>query len=435
MSNIGSYLISTKYNDTVFTIGVPQVFKFGMGVSREAGYEAKKLGLKSILMIVDRKVAETKIFEEVKASIEGEGIKVYVTTHIHYEPTDTAIIEAYKEVKDLQIDGFLALGGGSTIDTAKALNLLYCYPADIMDYVSKPIGKGIPPPGPLKPLIAIPTTAGTGSETTPTIVLDIEKLKLKTGIRHAYIRPTVALVDPLTTITMPPMVTASSALDVLTHAAESLTAHPYTARPALKSPDERPVYVGATPIGDIFAIEAIKWVNKYIRRAYANPYDMEARYYLALGASIAGIGFGHVGVHVPHSMAYPIAGKVKKWHPPDYEFGYPIVPHGIAVTIPAPYAFKYLTPYNYEKFIMFAKAVGLDVEGLTIRELGEVIYEYLIELLEDLKIPTTLKEIGFGKEDLNDLVEGTLAQRGLLARAPKTITKEDIQEIFLEMIE
>jgi len=184
------------------------------------------------------------------------------------------------------------------------------------------------PPGPLKPLIAIPTTAGTGSESTAVAVIDIKKLKVKTGISNPYIRPTVALIDPLTTITMPPMVTASSGLDVLNHAIESYTARPYTSKPRSQSPGERSVYSGATPLGDIFGEKAIEWVSNYLRRAYASPLDIEARYYMMLAASIAGIGFGHVGVHVPHAMAYPIAGMVRSYYPEDYDFGYPIAPTG-----------------------------------------------------------------------------------------------------------
>jgi alcohol dehydrogenase len=301
------------------------------------------------------------------------------------------------------------LGGGSTIDTAKVLNLLYTYPSDLFDYINRPIGKGLIPPGPLKPLIAIPTTAGTGSESTSVAVIDVLKLKVKTGISNPYLRPTVALIDPLTTVTMPPMVTASTGLDVLNHAIESLTARPYTTRPAYKNPLERPVYAGSTPLADVFGLKAIEWVHKYLRRAVANPYDMEARYYMMLAASIAGIGFGHAGVHVPHAMAYPIAGMIRRWYPEDYEFGYPITPHGISTAIPAISSLKYLAPYNHEKFASVCEILGLDVKGLTPVEIGKVIGEYYTKLLEDLKVPTSLRELDYSSSDLEALINGTLA--------------------------
>jgi len=431
---MSSYIVYTGVNDSVFTINLPFI-KFGFGVAKEVGYEAKRLGLKKVLLVVGKRLLQTKLYEEIKYSIENENIKVYVTDKVHIEPEDQAILECYREIKSLDIDGFVAFGGGSTIDTAKTLNLLYTYPADLMDYINKPIGKGIIPPGPLKPLIAIPTTAGTGSETTSVAVIDILKLKVKTGISNPYMRPTVALIDPLTTITMPPMVTASSGLDVLNHAIESYTAKPYTSRPSLKSPSERPVYVGSTPVGDIFALKAIEWVNKYLRRAVANPYDMEARYYMALAASIAGIGFGHAGVHVPHSMAYPIAGMIRRWYPEDYEFGYPIAPHGISTAIPAVSAFKYLAPYNYEKFSDVCKALGYPYESIEQTTIGKLLNEYYIKLLEDLKIPTNLRELDFNKSDLEMLINGTLAQQRLISLSPKQITKKDLEKIFIELLD
>ncbi len=428
-----SYLTHSNQTDPVFTISLPQVIKFGFGVSREAGYEAKRLGIKKALLVVGERVAETKLLEEVKGSLEEAGVSVRVLTKVKIEPEDEALLEAYREIKDEELDGFIALGGGSTIDTAKVLNLLHTYPRPLEDYINKPIGKGISPPGPLKPLIAIPTTAGTGSESTSVAVLDVKKLKVKTGISNPHLRPTVALIDPLTTITMPPMVTASSGLDILNHAIESFTAHPYTSKPAIRNPGERPVYSGATPLGDMFAVKAMEWVRRYLWRAYADPYDLEARYYMMLGASIAGIGFGHVGVHVPHAMGYPIAGMVRTYYPEDYEFGYPIAPHGIATAIPAGPTFKHLAPYNQPKFSQVLKLLTGE-ETSDPKEIGEGILEYYLHILESLRIPTDLRELGFNKNDLEDLVNGTLKQQRLLSISPKKITKRDLEAIFKELL-
>ncbi|MGC9072212.1 MAG: alcohol dehydrogenase, partial [Acidilobus sp.] len=240
------------------------------------------------------------------------------------------------------------------------------------------------------------------------------------------------IVDPLTTVTMPPMVTASTGLDVLNHAIESITAHPYTARPAVSAPSERPVYAGSTPIGGLF-LPVITWAAKYIRRAYADPYDIEARYYMSLGASLAGLGFGHAGVHVPHAMAYPIAGMVREWRPPDYDFDYPIVPHGISTAIPAAYAFRFLTPYNEDKFRLVAGSLGVDESG-TPRQVGERIFDFYVKLLEDLHVPTSLRDVGFTKADLDKLVEGAWAQQRLLVLSPKALSKDDLRSLFSEML-
>ena len=234
-----------------------------------------------------------------------------------------------------EFDAVVALGGGSMLDTAKAVNLYRTYPADLLEYVNAPIGKGKPVPGPLKPLIALPTTAGTGSETTTVIVMDFLDLHVKTGISHQHIRPTVALVDPLNSLSAPAAVTANTGLDVLTHAAESFTIKPYNMRPKTKDPAARPPYIGSNPISDLWSEKAIEWVGTYLRRAYYNGVDVEAKSHMAMAATFAGIGFGNAGVHIPHALGYPIAGMVKGWVPPGYGTEEPMVPHGLSVALTA----------------------------------------------------------------------------------------------------
>jgi alcohol dehydrogenase len=431
MSN-ANYIAYTPTNDSVFVIEVPRI-KFGLGAVKEVGFEAKRLGLKSVLLVVGKRLSQSKLTEEVIQKLEEASISVKKIEEVKVEPDDEALIEAYKKIKDERVDGFVALGGGSTIDTAKVLDLLHTYPAELSEYINAPIGKGSVPPGPIKPLIAIPTTAGTGSESTAVAVLDVKSLKVKTGISNPYIRPAVALVDPLTTLTLPPMVTASTGLDVLNHAIESFTSRPYTSRQIPESPLKRAVYAGSTPVGDIFASKAIEWVNRYLRRAVANPNDIEARYYMMLGASIAGIGFGHAGVHLPHAMAYPIAGMVEKWYPPDYDFGYAIVPHGISTAIPAAYAFRYLAKFYPERFAEVLRIMGIETSNDP-KEISETISEYYLHLLEDLSIPTKLRDIGFSESHLDKLVEGTLAQRRLLEQSPKRLSREELKKIFMEAI-
>lgn len=428
-----SYLASTSQTDSVFAINVPQV-KFGVGVTDEVGYEAKRANIKKALFVVGPRLSETDLAQKVVSSLEEENIIVERISKIKIEPDDNAILEAYRDIKGKKIDGFISLGGGSTIDTAKILNLLHTYPEDLNAYINKPVGKGLNPPSLLKPHIAIPTTAGTGSETTSVAIFDVLKMKAKTGISNPSIRPTIALVDPMNTVSLPPMITASTGLDVLNHAIESYTSHPYTAKPPIKNPAERAVYSGATPVGDIFGEQAIKWVHDYLRRAYLNSSDIEARYYLMLASSVAGIGFGHVGVHVPHAMGYPIAGMIRKWFPENYEFGYPIIPHGIGTAIPGAYAFRYLAPYSPQRFENVAKFFGIETEGMSIHKIADSIHGYYLSLLNDLRIPSTLGELDFTADDIEKLTDGAMAQQRLISLSPKRISRKDIESIFSDAI-
>ena len=424
-------IVNTPFNDGVFAINVPSL-KFGMESTRDVGYEAKRLGIHDALIVVDPHLESSLVYDTVKKALEKESIDSATTTTVRVEPEDTIVLEAFQAIRGKTIDGFISIGGGSTIDTAKMLNLLYSYPRDLLDYVNKPIGQGIGPSGPLKPHIAVPTTAGTGSESTSVAILDISAIKVKSGISHHYLRPEVAIIDPLNTLSLPPMVTASTGLNVLNHAIESFTAHPYTARAKVKEPANRPVYVGATPIGDIFAIQAVSWVHHFIRRAVAQPYDVEARYYMMLGASIAGIGFGHAGVHIPHAMGYPIAGMVRGWAPQDYEYGYALSPHGISTAIPAAYVFRNLANVDFDRFEQIARVLNL--RGESTRQLADNFFEYYIDLLTTLGIPTTLKELGFTPQDVDNLVAGTLAQQRLLSLAPIQVTEGVLKRLFDQAI-
>jgi hydroxyacid-oxoacid transhydrogenase len=267
--------------------------------------------------------------EVVCNSLKQNNIGFDVFSEVSVEPTDSSFKRAAEVACEGRYDSYVAVGGGSTIDTCKAANLYATYPADFFTYVNAPIGDGKPVPGPTKPLIAIPTTAGTGSETTGVAIFDYVEKHSKTGIAHRYLKPTLGIVDSDNTCTMPAAVAASSGLDVLSHALESYTAIPFDQRPKPNSPLERPAYQGANPISDIWAIKALELLAKYLLRAYADTTDDEARMRMLMASTIAGIGFGNAGVHLPHGMSYPVAGMVKSFEPSGYEVDHPIVPHGM----------------------------------------------------------------------------------------------------------
>lgn len=408
--------------------------KFGYGATEELGYELNRLKLKRVVVVSDQQLVATGMLTKIEKIMADAGIESVPYYKVGVEPTDVSFREAISFLSGKTFDGLVAVGGGSVIDTAKAMNLYGTYPADLLEYINPPIGKGTPVPGPLKPLIAVPTTAGTGSEATTVIVLDLLDLHLKTGISHYHIRPTMAIIDPLNTLTMPPMVTASSGMDVLTHAIESFTAVPYNTRFKPATPQQRPPYIGSNPIADLWSHKAIELGGAYLRRAMISPCDLDARYHMMAASTFAGIGFGNAGVHLPHALGYPIAGMVKNYFPPDYNASEPMVPHGISVTVTAPACFRFTAPAQRERHLMAAAALGYDTEKIPLQEAGDCLAQALIDLMKDIGFPNGIGELGYEEKDIPGLTEGAWKQQRLLTISPRKPTPQDLTEIFRQSI-
>jgi len=291
--------------------------RYGPGVTREVGQDLVDLGVRYALVVTDPKLTTLAPVQTVLSALHDAGVKTTLYDRVGVEPTDSSFRDAIDFAGSLAVDGIVAVGGGSVIDTAKAVNLYTTYPpADFLDYVNAPIGRAMPVPGSLKPLIAIPTTAGTGSETTGVSIFDLTDIHAKTGIASRRLKPTLGLLDPEHTRTMPRHVAASSGLDILSHAIESFTAIPYTSRPRPERPALRPAYQGSNPISDIWALQSLRIVAAYLVRAVEDPSDDTARAQMILAASYAGMGFGNAGVHLPHGMSYPVSGHVKCFRSP-----------------------------------------------------------------------------------------------------------------------
>src|SRR5437763_7504088 len=286
----------TPRHETIFTMEATPV-KFGRGASAEAGWELRRLGVRRAMLVTDPGVAGAGYPEQVQQAIEAEGIEVVVYDRARVEPTIESFQAAVDYALEHEVDGFVSVGGGSSIDTAKVANLVSTHPAPVMDYVNPPVGQGRKPPSALKPHLAIPTTSGTGSEATTVAVLDIPDIKVKTGISHRYLRPAQAIVDPELTRTLPAEVAAATGLDVVCHAAESFVSKPYDKRERPATPDERPPYQGANPVADGWSQKALEYGGRYLRRAGEDAEDVEARGLMMLAASMAGVGFGSAGVH------------------------------------------------------------------------------------------------------------------------------------------
>jgi hydroxyacid-oxoacid transhydrogenase len=424
--------------ENAFEMAVSSI-RFGTGVTREVGSDLKDLGVRSALVFADPKLRAMKtggagnVVQTVLESLEQHGITAAVYDRIRVEPSDESFLDAITFARETSHDGFVAVGGGSTMDTAKAANLYATHPPeDFLDYVNPPIGKGLPVPGPLKPLIAIPTTAGTGSETTGVSIFDYKRLHAKTGIASRRLKPTLGLLDPDNTRTMPAPVAASTGLDILSHAVESYTAMPYTDRPRPERPALRPAYQGANPISDIWSLEALRMVAAYLVRAVDDPEDEEARAQMLLAAAYAGVGFGNAGVHLPHGMSYPVSGNVKSYRAPGYDTDHPLVPHGFSVVLNAPAVFRFTGPSNPERHLEAAAALGADVSRCRNEDAGRVLADRITWFMQRLKTPNGLREVGYSSSDIPALVEGTLPQHRVTKLSPRPFTPEDLGRLFEE---
>jgi len=414
-------------NETVFTYGAPAL-KYGQGACEEIGYDLRQTGASRVLVLTDPGIAATGWPQRIVTGLESYGLRAEIFDGVHVEPTDVSMSKAVEFARGSgPWDAFVAVGGGSTIDTAKAVNLLTSNDGELMDYINPPVGGGRAPSSPLKPLVAVPTTTGTGSESTTVCVLDVLSLRVKTGISHLKLRPTLAVVDPRLTVTQPAGVTAASGMDILCHAAESYTAKEYT-RFERKKPEERVPYCGANPVADMFAERALTLLRDSLPAAVANGDDLEARANLSLAATFAGMGFGNAGVHIPHANAYPIAGQVRDFVPDGYPPGEPLVPHGMAVSLTAPEAFRFTFEAAPERHLRVAQLLGPDVERPG--EDADYLPNVLRSLMSRIGIPNGIGAVGYGESDVDGLVAGTLKQQRLLATAPRTATEEDLAGIF-----
>jgi hydroxyacid-oxoacid transhydrogenase len=421
--------MTSPANETAFTIDTSSI-KFGPGITGEAGSEMARLGAKRVMVVTDPQMANSEAVRIATDSLTRAKIEFTVFDQVSIEPTDSSLKEAIKFAVDGQFDGFLPVGGGSCIDTAKTANLFSTYPADFLEYVNAPIGKGTPVPGDLKPLVAVPTTAGTGSETTGVAIFDFEELGAKTGIAHRSLRPDVGLVDPDNTRSLPKMVAACSGFDVLCHGIESYTALPFSQREAPESPALRPAYQGANPISDVWALAALEMVGNSILPAVLDPNDTDARTNMAMAATFAGVGFGNAGVHLPHGMSYPVSGLVKEYRPDGYPEGKAIVPHGMAVILNAPAVFRYTASSNPERHMRAAQLLGADTKGAGPEDAGDLIAERLIFILKQTGVPNGLGGVGYTINDVPRLVEGTLPQHRVTKLAPRPTGADELTELF-----
>uniref|UniRef100_A0A3Q3XJJ6 Hydroxyacid-oxoacid transhydrogenase, mitochondrial n=1 Tax=Mola mola TaxID=94237 RepID=A0A3Q3XJJ6_MOLML len=429
----GAATCTVRKTDYAFEMASSNI-RYGEGVSREIGMDLQNLGARNVCLMTDKNLSLLPPVKAVLESLAKNGVKYKVYDSVRVEPTDASFKEAIAFAKNDSFDVFVAVGGGSVIDTCKAANLYACHPgADFLDFVNAPIGKGKPITGALKPLIAVPTTAGTGSETTGVAIFDFEPLKAKTGIASRAIRPTLGIVDPIHTLSMPERVAANSGFDVLCHALESYTALPYNQRsPCPPNPINRPAYQGSNPISDVWSRHALNVVAKYMKRAVRDPEDLEARSSMHLASVFAGIGFGNAGVHLCHGMSYPIAGNVKTHSAMGYSVEHPLVPHGLSVVLTSPAVFNFTAPMCPERHLEAAETLGTcaDVRQVKREDAGAVLADTLRNFLFELRVEDGLEAVGYTKDDIPALVKGTIPQERVTKLSPREHTEEDLSRLF-----
>lgn len=423
--------------------------RFGDGVTREVGMDLKNMKATKVAVFTDPNVANLFPMKMTIESLSSQqDLHFEIFDRVVTEPTEESWREAIAWSRQHDFSHFLAVGGGSVMDTAKAANLFTVYKdADLYDFINAPIGKGLAISQPLRPLIAVPTTAGTGSETTGTAILDITSKSFKTGIASRALKPTLGIVDTFNTETCPTAVHISAGLDVLFHSLESFTAIPYTERtPRPANPILRPAYQGSNPVADIFSFWALEQTVKYLPRVAKDKDNVEARRQLLLAASFAGIGFGNAGVHLCHGMSYPISGlnkKGPKYQHAGYQVNHPIIPHGISVALTGPAVFQFTAPSSPDRhrqaLAVFKHTTLLDQSITSIPDsaVGCHLFEAIASFLDGLGVPRGLEAVGYAKEDVPMLVEGTLPQRRVLDLAPGVgdVAGEDGREHLTRILE
>lgn len=427
----GDYFSSKRGRETLFTVD-PRPFKFGPGAIAELGLDARALDLRRVALFTDATVAQLAPTESALSSLRAAGVDYALYADSLVEPTDISFRAAAQFMREGDFDGVISIGGGSVIDTAKAANLYASHPAELLDYVNRPIGAGLPVPGPLKPHIACPTTAGTGSEATGVTVFDLLEQQVKTGISSKYLKPDLGIIDPEFTYSLPPLVTAATGFDVLTHAIESYTALPYIRRDKPVDPAKRPPYQGANPHSDLGSLEAIRLGGRYLLRAVTNGADREARHALAYAATIAGSSFGNAGVHIPHAMSYSVAGMIRDYRPDGWPAGHPLCPHGISVVVNAPAAFRFTAPHAPERHLAAALTLGAEHEASLVDDPGKLLADTLIALMRAAGIPNGLQALGYRPADIPALAAGGFKQQRLLTIAPCPVTETDLARLYAD---
>ena len=372
---------------------------FGTGTIEQVGAELRVPGATNAVIITDKTVAAAGWAEKVQAALGAAGILSIVWDGAEAEPSIEVGEKAIDFTRGGGFDSVVGLGGGSAMDIAKGAAVGLTNDGHIMRWIKEGFRH------PLAPLALCPTTAGTGSEVSDTAVFATPELKV--GLVSSMLYPDVALVDPGLTVSMPGPVTANTGIDALCHAIEGFQS------------------VQANPLTDAIALESMRLVNKYLRRAYCKGTDMEAREGMALASLLAGIVMGNADTTIGHACGYAYVYPATKLH----------YPHGFAIAITLPYVMEYNALAQFEKHAMIAEVLGEETEGLSLRDAAYLAPLAFKKLLEDLRLPTSLKEVGVEKDMIPMIAHNVLKSPNHCRRNPREVTEEGMMELFTHAYE
>jgi alcohol dehydrogenase class IV len=369
----------------------------GAGCSDQIGTEVKTLKGRKIFIATDPGIVKAGVLDHVLASLKKEGIAYAIFDSVEPEPPIQVVDKALAQMKKGKCDSVLGLGGGSSMDIGKLVAAMAVNPGHVSDYFGTDLlGK----PG--LPMIAMPTTAGTGSEVTSVAILSDEAEHLKKGVVSRYLFPSLALLDPVLTLGLPPAVTSFTGMDAMIHAMEAFTS------------------VNASSFTDLLAFRAIELTSGNLLTAYAHGEDLDARSKMMEGSLLAGMAFANAGVTAVHAFAYPIGG----------EFHH--ICHGLSNSIMLPHVFRFNMLGNLPKFARISQAMGLPTDGMTNRQAVEEILKFIQELMRDLNIPTRLRDLQVPEAAIPGMAEGVLKVTRLLANNPRKVSREDAERIYRE---
>lgn len=376
---------------------VPRQIIFGLGAAERTGTIARELGGQKVLLVTDQTLTKIGLIDSLRSTLEKKGLTVDVFDRILGEPElDTAEV-VVEYVRKCNCNLVIGVGGGSSLDIAKVASVMATNSGSVKQYLGVNLVKktGIPK-------ILIPTTSGTGSEVSASAALGEPEREIKRAIFSPQLFADVAIVDPLLAVTMPPMVTASTGFDALSHALESF------------------ISTNRNPIIDPLALEAIRLVAGNLRVAFADGLNLEARCNMSLAALLGGMCHSlNAGVNGGHAASAAFSVKYK-------------IPHGVGVAVALPYVLEYNLMACMDRLAVVAKTMGEDI-SLPMREAASKAVASVKKLVADLNLPQRLQDLNIPREAIPQLVEGMLARTELLAKNPRKMTREDALKLFERM--
>jgi len=372
----------------------PNKISIGLGAAKQVGLESKALGGKKALIVTDPGVVKAGLIDGIQASLESEKVHTGIFDRVVAEPPARVIDESAQIARQEGYDIIIGVGGGSALDAAKGVSIMAINRGKVLDYA----GIDQVPKGGL-PKILLPTTGGTGSEASRVFVVTDEAENTKKVVYSNFNLADVAIIDPLLSISMPPVVTADTGMDALVHAIEAY------------------VSVNATPFSDILAVEAIRLIAESLPIAYVKGSDIGARYNMALAANLAGLAFTSGGLGAVHGLAYVLGTE---YH----------MSHGRSNAIMLPHVMDYNKIGNLHRYARIAEAMGENIQGLSAYEAAGKSVDAVKKLLEAVNISISLPDYGIRHEELPKLVEGGMKQSRLFVPNPRDLSKEDVEKIY-----